>query len=145
MHADKKRRLITETQLFSILESNEDELLQAEAELGTIAGKILDGIYEPGMFARLVKAGAFQASTINVDDKPAFVMVHSRNALGWLIVEGVAALGKDSLQFVFDAGDALAKHFAAPTILWVTRLASLFRFGSRQGYKPMGVIMCKAI
>lgn len=143
MHADKKRRLITETQLFAILESNDSELQQAEAELGAIAGKILDGIYEPGMFTRLVKAGAFQASTVQVNDAPAFVMIYSRNAIGWLIVEGVAALGKSSFKFVFDAGDALARHFAAPTIMWVTRLASLYRYGSSQGYKPLGLIMCK--
>jgi len=136
--------MLTETELLSIVESSDPELLAAEEKLGAIAGQILDGIYEPGMFTQLVKSGAFQASTVLVDQKPAFVLIHTRNGLGWLIVEGVAALGNASLKTLHDALDALARHYKAPTILFVTRLSSLFRYGSKHGYKSMGVIMAKA-
>lgn len=135
--------MLTETDLLSIVESSEAELLAAEEKLGAIAGQILDGIYEPGMFTKLIKSGAMEASTVLVDEEPAFVMVYTRNALGWLTVEGVASLKKASLQFAFDAAKAIARHYGCGAIQFLTRLSSMFRFGLEQGYKPMGVIMWK--
>jgi len=144
MGTNKPRRLLTETELLSIVESSEEELSQAESKLGPIANQILDGIYEPGTFVRLIKSGAFEASTVHVDKEPAFVMIYTRNALGWLTVEGVASLAKKaSFKYVFDAGDALARHYGCKTIQFVTKLSSLYRYGLEQGYKSLGVIMCK--
>ena len=106
MDAVKHRRMLTQTDLLSILESDAAEMALAEARLGEIAGQILDGLYEPGMFTRLVKSGALEASTVNVGEEPAFVMLYTRNLIGWLTVEGVAGLGRAPLARLFEAGDA---------------------------------------
>ena len=91
----------------------------------------------------LIKDGALEASTVLVENEPAFVMIYSKSVAGWLTVEGVASLKRASFQFVFDAGQALAKHYGCSAIQFVTKLSSLFRFGLAQGYKPLGVIMWK--
>lgn len=145
MDANKQRRLLTETELFFIVESTEPELLAAEEKLGQMAAQIFDGIYEPGMFARLVKEGAFTGSTVAVGGKPVLVLIHTRNALGWLTIEGVATLGKSSVKMVFDAADAIARHLGAPVIQFVTRLRPLYRYGLDHDYKAAGVIMVKGV
>jgi len=143
MATNKPRRLLTETELLSIVESSKEELTLAEEKLGELAGEILDGIYEPGTLKKLVESGAFGAATINVDQKPAFVMIYTRNALGWFTVEGVASLATTNLRHIFDAGDALAKKFNCGALQFVTRLSSLYKYALEHNYKPLGVILCK--
>lgn len=142
-HAVKKRRILTETELLSILESTESELAYADKELGIIASQVVDGMYTPGMYSELVNRGCFTASTINVEGKPAFILIHCFNDLGWLMVEGAVTLGNHSLEFLFDGGEALARHFKAPMVVFVTKLKALHRYASAQGYEAMGVILCK--
>jgi hypothetical protein len=143
MNAAKKRRLLTETEMLSIVESTEAELLRADEQLGAIATQVVDGMYTPGMFNDLVKRGCFTASTINVHGEPAFILIHCRNDLGWLMVEGAVALGKHSLEFLFDGGETLARHFNAPVVVFVTRLKALYRYATEQGYQSLGVILFK--
>ena len=145
MDAVKHRRMLTQTDLLSILESDAAELALAESKLGEVAGQILDGLYEPGMFTRLVKSGALEASTVNVGEEPAFVMLYTRNLIGWLTVEGVAGLGRAPLARLFEAGDALARHYQCQVIQYVTRLGALFRFGCGAGFQPLGVIMARKL
>ncbi|HXC34264.1 MAG TPA: hypothetical protein VNV43_00200 [Candidatus Acidoferrales bacterium] len=143
MNAEKKRRILTETQMLSIVESTEAELLHADEQLGAIAHQVVDGMYTAGMFSDLVKRGCFTASTINVHGKPAFILIHCRNDLGWLMVEGAVALGNHSLEFLFDGGETLARHFNAPIVVFVTKLTALYRYATAQGYQTMGVILFK--
>jgi hypothetical protein len=145
VHANQKPRLLTETEMLSIFESTDDELSAAEEKLGELAGQILDGIYEPGMFRRLVKAGVFTGSTVKVKDEPVFVLIHSRNALGWVIVEGVVAVRRGSLKLLFEAGDVLARHYEAPNILFVTRLKGLFNYARAHNFQVMGAILVKEV
>ena len=143
MDATKQRRLLTETDLFTLLESTEAELLEGAQQLDKVATKILDTIYEPGTFADLVKQKRFKASTVLVDDQPAFILVYTINALGWLTVEGAVALGKAPLSHAFNAADALARHYHCKAIQFVTKLKALWSYGSNHGYKSLGIIMCK--
>jgi hypothetical protein len=143
MATNKQRRLLTETELLTIVESNESELFRAEEQLGEIAGRVFDGIYEPGMFAQLVQEKKFEASTAVHAGEPIFVMLHTRNALGWLTIEGVASLKKSSMRFLVDAAEGIARHYGCPVIQFVTKLRALFRYGLEHHYKPVGVIMCK--
>jgi hypothetical protein len=143
MDAVKQRRLIAESQVFSLLESSEEELLAGGKILDEMAARILDTIYTKGTFLDLVKQKRFKASTITLGGEPAFVMVYTINALGWLTIEGVASLKKSPFKLVFDAGDLLARHYGCNNIQFVTKLASLYRFGLARGYKTVGVIMCK--
>lgn len=143
MDATKQHRLLQESDLFSIAESTEAELLKAGQVLDDTASRILDTIYQPGTFVELVRQKRFKSATIELKGEPAFVMIYTINGLGWLTVEGVASLKKAPFKLVFEAGDALARHYGCSTIQFVTRLSSLFRFGLKQGYKSLGVIMCK--
>jgi hypothetical protein len=143
---NKQRRILTETELLSIVESTEAELAHADKELGTIAGQVVDGMYTVGMFSELVNRGCFTASTISVKgepDKPAFILIHCRNDLGWLMVEGAVTLGNHSLEFLFDGGEALARHYGAPMVVFVTKIKALYRYASNQGYQTLGVILMK--
>jgi hypothetical protein len=143
--ANKNRRLLTETELLQLFESSETELSVAEEKLGELAGQIFDGIYEPLSFARMVKEGKFEASTAVVDGEPVFVLIHTRNALGWLNVEGIASLKKSSLRLAFSAAEAIARHYGCPAVQFVTKLRALFNYGRQHDYKSVGVIMCKGI
>jgi hypothetical protein len=143
MAATKQRRMLTETEVLSIVESNERELSIAEEKLGAIGRRILDGIYTPGMFTKFVTNGAFLASIVIYEKKPAFVLITSRNGMGWMIVEGSVSLGAAPLKVVFDAADALARHFGDQKVLFVTKIKSLFQYATRNGYGTMGVIVSK--
>ena len=140
---NKKRRILTETELLSIVESNEAELAHADKELGVIASQVVDGMYTVGMFSELVNRGCFTASTINVKGEPAFILIHCRNDLGWLMVEGAVTLGNHSLEFLFDGGEALGRHLGAPMVVFVTKIKALYRYARAQGYQTLGVILMK--
>ncbi|MGH8022219.1 MAG: hypothetical protein ACRED1_01455 [Limisphaerales bacterium] len=145
MDATKKRRVLTETEMLSIVESTEAELLHADEQLGIIGRQIVDGLFTPGMFNDMVKRGSHTASTINVEGKPAFIIIHCRNELGWLFVDGAISLGNHSLEFLFDGGEAVARHFGAPAVLFVTKLKALYRYATEQGYQSAGVVLAKKL
>jgi hypothetical protein len=129
--------------MFSITETTEDELLDADAKLAEIAGQIFDGIYEPGIFVRLVKSGALTASTVSIEEEPRFVIIHSRNALGWLIVEGIATLKRCKLATMFDAADALASHYCSKVTSFVSRLSAMGHVAQSRGYQAAGIFWIK--
>ncbi|MGH7224596.1 MAG: hypothetical protein ACRELF_15335 [Gemmataceae bacterium] len=139
----RQRRMLTESELLSIVESTDTELLRADAQLAAIGRQVVDGIFPPSMFLELVKGGSYTASTVQVEGKPAFVLVHCRNELGWLLIEGAVALGNHSLEFLFDGAEALARHFGAPVVAFTTKLTALYRYATAQGYESIGVIVCK--
>jgi len=139
----KQHRLLTDSQLLSILESTEEELSAAEARLGELAGQIFDGLYEPGLYTRLVKSGAFTASTVCIEEDPKFVLIHSKTPLGWLTVEGIASLKRCPMETIFDAVDELASQLDCSTIQFVTKLSALQRFAQGRGYQTTGVILHK--
>ena len=143
MDAIKPHRLLTESEMFSITESTDDELLDADKLLGEMAARIFDGIYEPGVFVRLVKAGALTASTVSIEDEPRFVIIHTRNALGWLIVEGIATLKRCKLATMFDAADALAKNYGSKVTGFVSRLVAMGHVAQARGYQPTGIFWMK--
>ncbi len=129
--------------MFSICESTENEVLAADRLLGEMAAQLFDGIYSSGVFARLVKSGALTASTVKVKEEPQFVILHSRNALGWLIVEGIATLQRSKLASMFEAADALAKHYGSQVTAFVSRLAAMGRAAENSGYKSAGIFWMK--
>lgn len=141
--APKHHRLLTDPEMLSILESTEEELSLAEARLGELAGEIFDGIYEPGLFAHLVKCGAFTASTVSLQGEAKFILIHSKTALGWLTVEGIASIKRCPMQAIFDAVDELARRLNCRVIQFVTKLAALQRFAQGRGYRTSGIILHK--
>jgi hypothetical protein len=140
-----KRTILTETDLLSIVESTEAELLKAAAELDAISHKVLDGVFDAGAFDQLVKSGVLQASTVMVKDEPAYVIIHCRNPLGWLMVEGAVKIGKAPLDHLFEAGYALARHLGASHVQFVTRLTALYRYAMDHDFKSLGVLLCKEV
>jgi hypothetical protein len=139
----KQHRLLTESEMFSITESTDDELLDADKRLGEMAAQILDGVYEPGIYLRLVKSGAFTASTVSIEGEAKFVLIHTRNALGWLIVEGIASLRRCPLETMFEATDALARHYRSKITQFVSRLSAMGRMAQAKGYEPAGIFWIK--
>lgn len=134
---------MTDSQMLSIIESTDEELSAAETQLGELAGDVFDGLYEPGLYSRLVRAGNFQASTVRVEGEPKFVLIHTRTPLGWLTVEGVAALRPCSVKLIYDAVDALARKLDCKVIQVVTKLSGMFRMALRSGYHTTGIILFK--
>ena len=72
MSATKKRQVLTETDLLSIVESTEAELAEASQKLINVATDALDGTFDASTLERLVKTKAYQASTICFEGQPAF-------------------------------------------------------------------------
>lgn len=140
-----KRHVLTETDLLSIVESTEAELQEACRQLRDTSDKFLDGAFSAGEFDRLVKAGTHKASTILVKDKPAYVVIHAPNAVGWLMVDGAVRIGKASLDHLFEGGYALARHLRAPQIVFVTKLKSLFQYARDHDFTAVGVVLSKAV
>ena len=142
---NKTRKPLTESDLFSIVESTEAELLDASKQLAETSDKILDGAFNAISFNELIKGGSHQASTVLVDGKPAFVIIHARNAVGWLMVDGAVKIGDAPLEHLFEGGYAIAKHFKCPQIVFVTKLKSLFRYAVNHDFNCLGVMLCKAV
>jgi hypothetical protein len=145
----KSRKLLTETDMLSIVESTEAELLYADKQLAATAAQIMDGTFSPGQFTDLVKRGCLTASTIQVNSVPAFVVVHAVNGLGWLIVEGAAHLATKTPASMGDLANgcyAIARHFGAPYIIFVTKLKSLYRYAlEEQDFNSLGVILGRPV
>ncbi|MGD0744138.1 MAG: hypothetical protein ABSA45_03190 [Verrucomicrobiota bacterium] len=143
MDADKQRRLITETETLSLLESTGPELQAADEILVPVGGVLLDGLLQAGTFVKLVKHDQLKSATLAIEGEPACVLFYSTNGLGWLTIEGAAALKPSPLKTIFRGVDALAKHLSAPVVVLVTRFAALMRAATSAGYKPGGVILMK--
>ena len=75
---NKKRKVLTETDLLSIVESTEAELLKADSELAITASQNLDGVFDAGIFDQLVKAKKYQASTIMRQGRSAYFCLDPR-------------------------------------------------------------------
>jgi hypothetical protein len=95
------RRVLTQSDMLSILESTEEELLQAAATLDHTSSETLDGAFDAGIFDRLVKEKKLTASTIAVNDQPAFVLIHGFNAAGWLVIEGAVTISRQPIAKLF--------------------------------------------
>ena len=144
-NANKEHRLLTETELLSLWDSSEPEILDAEKHLSSAAAVILDGAYEPGTLSRLVKEKRLNSATVrDAGGQPMFVLVYGFNYAGWLTIEGTASLHPESrLDLVFEAVDTLAAHYKAKYIQFVTHWKALFRAAGSHGFKPAGVLMFK--
>jgi len=142
---NKKHRLLTETELLSLWESSEPEIVDAEKRLSATAALVLDGAYEPGTLSRLVKEKLLNSATVrDAEGQAMFILVYGFNYAGWLTIEGTASCNpKSRLELVFEAVDALAAHYKAKSIQFVTRWKALFRAGDSHGFKPVGVLMFK--
>lgn len=140
-----KRQALTETDLLSIVESTEAELLEACKQLRKTSDQFLDGAFSAGEFDKLVKSGTHKASTILVEDKPAYILIHAPNAVGWLMVDGAVCIGKASLDHLFEGGYALARHFKAPRIVFVTKLKALYQYAIDHDFTSVGVVLSKAV
>lgn len=143
MDALKQHRLLSDSEVLSITECTDDQLEIVEKELGAIAAKVSDGLYEPGTYLRLVKEGKLTGSVINLDDKPGVVVVHSLNALNYLIVDGVVALKRCPIQTIFDSVEVLARSYKSQMIIFVTKLKAIARMAKSRGYKPAGILFLK--
>lgn len=141
----KTPRFLTESEMFSILESTDVELQAVQPKLDELAGKVFaGGTFEPGTYARLVKEGVFSSATVrDPDGDPQFILIFSRSSLNWFYVEAVASIKRSSLKQIFSAVDQLASHYKCQVIQCATKLAGMFRFSLSQGYKPAGVIIVK--
>lgn len=95
---------LTEADLLSIVESTEDELLKAAAVLEATSNAILDGVFEAGLFAQLLKEKKLSSSTIAVQGERAFVLIHGFNAAGWLVIEGAGAYMLYQMYQAYQAG-----------------------------------------
>lgn len=139
----KEHRLLSDSEVLSITECTEDQLQIVERELGAIAAKVSDGLYEAGTYYRLVKEGKLTGSVINLDGERAVVVVHSLNALGYLIVDGVVALNRCPLQAIFENVEFLARHYKSRVIIFVTKLKAIARMATSRGYTPAGILFLK--
>ena len=143
---ENKRTVLTETDLLSIVESTEAELLKAANALDATSKNILDGAFDPGAFDKLVKAGTLKASTVLDQDKePAYVIIHTLNPLGWLMVEGAVKIGEGSLDTLFEGGYALARHLGSSHVQFVTKLRALYEYAREHEFKSLGVILCREV
>jgi hypothetical protein len=141
-----KRTILTETDVLAIVESTEAELLAAARILDATSKHVLDGAFEPGAFDQLVKAGTLKASTIlDKDNQPAYVIIHTRNPLGWLMVEGAVKVGTGTLDLLFEGGYALARHLGASHVQFVTKLKALYEYARENGFTTLGVLLCKPV
>lgn len=141
----KNRRFITETEMFSILESTPDELREVRPQLDDMAAQVLaGGVYEPGTYYRLVQEGFYSSATIrDRQGKKLFILIFSRSPLNWLFIEAVASIERSSLKQIFAAVDDLARHYGCTVIQCVTKLSGMFRFSQTVGYRSAGVIILK--
>lgn len=140
------RQILTETDLLSIVESTEAELLKAAKVLDATSRNILDGAFEPGAFDQLIKAGTLQASTVlDKEGQPAYVMIHSRNPLGWLMVEGAVKVGTAGLEYLFEGGYAIGRHLGASHVQFVTKLKGLYEYARAHDFIALGVLVCRPI
>lgn len=129
--------------MLSITECTDGQLQIVEEQLGAIAAKVSDGLYEPGAYLRLVKEGKLTGSVINLDDKPAVVVIHSLNGLGYLIVDGIVALKPCPLGTIFDSVEYLAASYKSRVIIFVTKLKAIARTATSRGYKSAGILFLK--
>lgn len=143
--AAKDRRFITETEMFSILESTSAELKLVQPQLDEMAAEVLaGGVYQPGTYYRLVQEGFYSSATIcDRKGEKLFILIFSLSPLNWLFIEAVASIKRSSLKHIFSAVDDLAKHYGCPVIQCVTKLGGMFRFSISQGYRSAGVIILK--
>lgn len=140
---NKTQNVLTDKDLVSIVKATEEELAVADRRLTQTSQKILDGLFDAGTFSRLVKEGVYQCSTIKVKDQAAYILIHTRSTLGWLIIEGAVSIGGMPLRHLFEGAEALACHLNAPKILFVTKLKGLYEYAKKTGWICMGVIMAK--
>lgn len=143
--AAKDRRFITETEMFSILESTSDELQLVGPKLDEMAAEVLGGgAYEPGTYVRLVEEGFYSSATIeDPAGRTQFILIFSRSPLNWLFIEAVASIQRSSLKQIFAAVDELGRHYGCKVIQCVTKLGGMFRYSLTQGYRSAGVIILK--
>lgn len=140
------RTILTETEMLSIVESTESELLKAARTLDATSRNVLDGVFDPGAFDQLVKAGTLQASTVlDKEGDPAFVIIHTRNPIGWLMVEGAVKIGKGPLDLLFEGGYAIGRHLGASHVQFVTKLTALYQYAIDHDFKSLGVILCREV
>jgi hypothetical protein len=141
----KKHRLVADSELFSIFESTPEEVAAAEDHIGDLARTIFDGIYQPDTYKQLVQQRRLVASTVVLrgELKPAFVLFHTITPLGWLTIEGAAALKPSSIPLMYDTVDRLAEFYGCPVTQVITKLAGMLRVAKRRGYKTTGVILHK--
>ena len=143
MAAIKQHRLLSDDEVLSITECTDDQLRIVEEELGAIASKVSDGLYEPGTYLRLVKEGKLTGSVINLDNKASVVVIHSLNALNYLIVDGIVAINRCPLSTIFDSVEVLARSYKSKMIIFVTKLKAIARMAKARGYKPTGILFLK--
>lgn len=137
----KNRRIILATEMFSLLESTDDELHQADEILVPVARAVMDGLLPAGTFCDLVKAGKLQSATVATNEKPVCVLFFSLNGLNWLTIEGTAALATSKLSLIFAAVEALAEKFGSPMKVFVTKFSAIFYKGLKEGYVNGGAIL----
>jgi hypothetical protein len=139
---NKTHSPLTEADMLSIVESTEDELLKAAAVLDATSNAILDGVFEAGLFAQLLKEKKLSSSTIKVQGERAFVLIHGFNAAGWLVIEGAVALGRRPIKDLLEGSYALARHLKAPRIVFITKLKTLYQYVLDHNFKSIGVMLC---
>ena len=143
--ATKQRRFLVDFDLCRIVESTEGEVLAAQAKLEILADVQLNGLLEADTFHHLVQAKKLTASTVFYRDKLAFVIIHGFNSAGYLVVEGLASLGRQPLHIAFEATEIIRKHYHCKAVIFITLLKGLYEYAIKQGYKPMGVTMIKQL
>lgn len=134
------RKVFNDAEIFQILESSPPEIGQAD-EMLCSAGTV-DGMFKPGIFRDLVAKGLLQSRTIAAADAR-FVLFFSINPLGWLVVEGCAAINRSPVKIIYAGIDALARKLGCKAIQAVTMLKGLYRESIKAGYKPAGVLIFK--
>ena len=134
---------MTDSQLFSFTESTDEELTAAEAKLGEIAGQIFDGLYTPGIYARLVKEKKLSSATVKMGNEPQFIIIYSRSPLNWLTIEGIASLKRCPMDKICDAAEDLRRHLGCQAIQFVTKLAAMCRVAIKHEFKTIGVLLLK--
>jgi hypothetical protein len=145
MVENKIHRPLTDSELLTIVESTEEELSKACTTLDATSHGILDGVFEPGVFARLLAEKKLSRSTIKIGEERAFVLIHGFNAAGWLVIEGAIALGRRPIKDLLDGSYALARHFGAPKIVFITKLKALYQYVIDHNFKTVGVMLCSEV
>ena len=142
--ATKKRRVITSTETFSLLESTADELVRAQEALSPAMETAFDGLLSAAKFVDLVKEGKLQTATIAIEGKPSCILFFQVNpSLGWLYIEGAAAIERTPIHRIFEGVDALAGELKSKAVVFVTKYSALLRAALDRGYNNAGVVMFK--
>jgi hypothetical protein len=142
------RKEITVDDMVRILESTEAEVRQAEAIEAPWLQNLAGLVYKVGWIEQQVLAGHYQAATIEIQGKPAYVVFYSISDQRWLVVHCFTALGDHPLKNLLeaiDAVDAIARSLKCSALQVDTKVAAMFDILTHRGYKPLGVILLKSL